>query len=152
MTKQRENLKRRKKRKVSFLIFMSLLICCIANAQVIDEMSKNLIIKNIISYHFRYAKRFELKLINNDVLEDKTHFFNDLWPTENNNLDIEVENININYPINQYNFYHIIKRGYRFLSDSTRGSFDFVSFSFDQDYLVAVSNINGYIKFLSGNF
>ncbi len=137
---------------IQLIILVLILSPLLAKSQEIDEEQKSLVIRNIMSYHFRYAQQFELNLLNDNVFEGSSPFFERMWPSTLNTLELEVENSSIHYPSNKYRVYHIIKRGFTFSKDSTTTTYTNISLSFDRDYFVAINIENRRVKFISGNF
>jgi hypothetical protein len=134
-----------------FLLIGLLFFCFIIKAQGLNDRQKKLVIRNIISYHFRYAINYDLGLSANNVLKGEKYFFNEFWPDEKNRLEIDVESPVLTYPIPHYQLYRIINK-FKFYSDSLIHFRNMHSFHFDENYLIAVDSNTGTIKFLSGNF
>ncbi len=120
------------KKRIKTNLLLIALTCSvqISKGQYIDSLNRDLLVKNIISYHFKYTPDFELHIKNGNLLENNSYFFYDLWPKPKDSLIMEIENVNVDYPKPNYKIYHVIKRGIQFFSDTSRRQYDFTYFLF----------------------
>lgn len=140
-------------KKNSFLLAFSFCALTTANAQVLDNQVESVIVKNIVSFHFRYALEYDLNLNSAGMLlSDDKLFFTELWPTKESTLKIEVSETNLTYPNLNYKIYSILKKGFRIGNDSISTFRVLSSLAADDCYLVAYYKEKSKIKFLSGNF
>lgn len=122
------------------------------HGQNLDEHQLDVITKNILSYHIRYALNYDLNLKSDNVLQGSNYFFNELWPKGNQNLKFEVLTCKIKYPLKAINVFIIKKRDFQIGNDSIRISKRLTSFQADDIYLVGLDLMNHSLKFISGNF
>ncbi|WP_316812831.1 hypothetical protein [Pedobacter heparinus] len=121
-------------------------------AQKSEDDLKNLVIKNILSYQFRYALDYKLFIEHKDLLQGERLFFNEFWSDSTKKLKIDMFKSELAYPVKGYTIYRFFKKGYRFKVDSNTESYSPSSADFDEDYLVAYNERTKSIKFISGNF
>lgn len=121
-------------------------------AQDLKSEQLDIITRNILSYHFRYALNYDLNLKSDKVIEDGNYFFNNLWPKEGQNLKLDILASSLQYPLEGFAVYKIMKRGFQIGNDSVRISMKLTSFQADDVYLLAVDTHNKELKFISGNF
>jgi hypothetical protein len=143
----------KKMKRNSLIIVLSFYAWATVNAQVLNKSVENAIVKNIVSYHFRYALEFDLNLSSDGILlSDNKMFFTELWPTNENVLKISISESDLYYPKSNYKIYSIFKRGFQIGNDSVSTYRILSSFSADDKYLIAYDEESDRIKFLSGNF
>lgn len=136
--------------KIIALIFSCIFNPIFVNAQ--QDSLKALVIKNIVTYHFRYALNYDLGLDMNRKLYTNRYFFEDLWPDNEKHLRIELVNSSIYYPKNNYSILHFYKKGFKIGTNEKELIIPLTSLSYDEDYLIAFDNNTKSLKFLSGNF
>lgn len=125
-----------------------------AYSQTPLDSLKDLVSRNIIAFHVRKAKPFELGLAQNEMIATNRLFFVEIWPSKDYQLNAKWEKIDISFPNSEQTLYHVTLQPYIFTNRNTGNvsmGFDFPQFSYDHDYLVAINKKNE-IKFLSGNF
>jgi len=120
--------------------------------QNLSEQELDVITRNILSYHFRYALNYDLNLKSDKVLQGNNYFFNDLWPKENQKLRLDVLQSELKYPVGAFNIFTIKKRNFQIGNDSISISKNLTSLVADDIYLIAFDSLNQNVKFISGNF
>lgn len=122
------------------------------SAQNIDDKKLDIISKNIMSFHFRFALDYDLDLRSDKVLSGKFLFFEKLWLDKDKDLKLKYFYSELTYPLNDFRLFEIRKRRFQIGNDSTRISYQLSSLKADEIYLVAINTKNDEIKFISGNF
>ena len=135
---------------IFILIFFALVFEL--QAQNLKSEQIDMITKNILSYHFRYALNYDLNLKSDKVLQGDDYFFNELWPREDQNLKLDILSTEFKYPLEAITVFEIRKRGFQIGNDSVRISMKLTSFQADDVYLVAVDPSSKDLRFISGNF
>lgn len=142
------------KKRISQILLANIILffSCNLEAQELGSYELDVISKNIVSYHFRFALNHDLDLKSNNILDGEALFFEKLWVDESQDLKLEYFKSTLSYPLQDFELFEVKKRRFQIGNDSTRISYKLSSLQADEIYLVAMNTVNGKMKFISGNF
>ena len=137
---------------IRILLLIQILFAFKVQSQDLNSEQLDVITRNILSYHFRYALNYDLNLKSDQLIQNGDYFFDELWPGDDQNLKLDVAPSKLQYPIKGVVIYELTKKGFQIGTDSIRISKKLTSFEADDIYLVAIDVSDKELKFISGNF
>lgn len=140
-------------KKILFSTFFLLLSSFEGKSQDnVNSFYNSQISKNIIFYHLRYSKDYELNIKPNGILPNSRNFVANLWSLADSDLEFEIFKSSLTYPKSGMVLFEINKVGFAIRNVSSTIYYSFRSFNADNKYLVLIDTVSNQILYISGNF
>jgi hypothetical protein len=138
-------------------IFICILLVSKLNGQEkvanVEDYLYTRVYKNISAYNIRYGNYQLNGSIKKDIFRDNSDFFYEPFIAGPGfKLDMKIEKIDSNLPDSSFTLYKIFVGGFDYTNKSDTSTITYMGQYTFQNFLVALNEKNGEIKFISGQF